>query len=155
MPETMPTTNDANAVLMNQVAVPSYFLKMASGGWPAPRTDANARQLLQLSDMVKQAVDGYIASHENDEVSRAEQAIKAAADTALEIAGINPQATAAAHTADFLSDANVLGAASFLVDAQIKAAMEAGGMPAMASPMPSEEEEEDEEEKKKKEKAKE
>lgn len=113
-------TNSANAVMLNQVTVPSFFRKMAADCGYTPRAQADAHQTLRLADMVKQAVDRFIHVRETAAEDGVDQAVKVAADVAYELAGVPTQPAAPPTTDDeFMADEAIKAAASVLVNDRV------------------------------------
>jgi len=128
-PQPAPSTTDANLVLMQQVAVPTFFRKLASDCGFVPQSDAKARHTLKLADMIKAAVDKFVQRRETAAADQVDLSVKVAADAAYEIAGLPtdaaPAQPAARQADDFLLEESVKAAAAAIVDAKIKQAADA------------------------------
>lgn len=118
------TSNEANDLLLRQVAVPTFFQKMASDGGYSPDSDQEARQILRIGDLVKMAADDYLNAIQSSGKNKTSQAVKAASDVAFEVAGIHAApANPGPQANEFLLDDAVKAAAAMIFDNRVKAAM--------------------------------
>lgn len=118
--------NDPNAVMMQRVAVPSCFAKLAADVGYTPSSSADADRILRLGDMLKQAVDGHLDARDAAGKSVVSDAVKQAMDVAFEAAGFaEPEPVKGAAASDFLLDDLVKQAAAAVFDAKVQAAADA------------------------------
>lgn len=120
------------AVLIEKVSYPVFFEKLAAAAI-VPTSPASADTLIKLAHQVGVAVSASVNRYLDTDSRRAEDAIKAAADSAACVAGI-VASTAPPETPGrvFLDDAAVKAAAESLYSAQMKAA----GLGAVLDPVP-------------------
>jgi hypothetical protein len=139
------TKEAAEARLIEKVAYPAFFEKLASAGYDVADPEA-VRAMAGLSDVVSPAValvvDGYLKAASGGRAA----AVKLAADSALAIAGLDTPVPTETPSATFLTDPDVKSAAAVLVAELLKAANIESIMGGAAPRKMEASEEEDEEE---------
>lgn len=132
----------AEATLVEKVAYPAFFEKVAAAGI-TPADQKVAQELLSLSDVVAPAVGRAVQRHLAAGATGQLNAVKAAADATRALAGLAQRAQPEASTAaTFLEDADVKFAAQAVIAEQIKQANLANLMSMAPAKTPEEEEEE-------------
>jgi len=146
-PKPAPETVKADTTLVQKVAYPAFFAKIASVGI-TPANEKVAAELIALSDVVTPAVHRAVNRILGEQESAQFDAVKSAADAARLAAGIPVTVpTTETNAVDFLIDPDVKQAAAVMVAEQIKQANLAN---LITTPTAAPGTEEDEEEKKKK-----